>query len=104
MHSVYTMGQNVKWKALIFQVTSSYLALFKFFRYLDPKNMELFKVTISGGIVVQGSEKGSKRSLDPLILEWNEGVAGLLLEWIFCIRSGIFFAISSNPFLHWFPT
>ena len=55
-------------------------------------------------IVVQGSEKGSKRSLDPLILEWNEGVAGLLLEWIFCIRSGIFFAISSNPFLHWFPT
>ena len=32
------------------------------------------------------------------------GWAGLLLEWIFCFRSGIFFAISSNPFLHWFPT
>ena len=50
--------------------------------------------------VVQGLDWGSKRSFIPFILEWTEGLAHLLMEWNFWMRSGRFLIFSSNPFIH----
>ena len=52
----------------------------------------------SVGRVVQGSDKGSKRSFIPFILEWTEGSAHLNMEWKYWTRSGKFLTFSSIPF------